>query len=94
MTVALTTITAEAVGLEFKPTGDFALQVKSVAALAEVPRLVIDVEAAVDDVADWAHLFSWRLSERAIQRFAAQYRVRVRVRGNVDGNTVTVWRSA
>lgn len=91
MAVALTTTEPEDAGDEFSPGGEFALQVSSAAFVA---GLVIDVEAAVDDEADFATLYSWRLAEGAIKRFAAQHRVRVRVRRNTAGNTVSVRRSA
>lgn len=74
----------------FTPGGDFAVQIETIMPAADLPDLVIDVEAAVDADAGWSPLHSWRLTEGAIKRFADLPRVRVRVRGNRVGNPVSV----
>lgn len=90
MATVLTTTSADALGAEFSPSGEFRLQV--ISALPGIP-VIIDVEAAVDNDASFSLLYSWRLNEGAIKRLAAQYRVRVSVRGNNPGNLITVRRS-
>lgn len=86
------TTLAEDVSDPFAPTGEFRLQVTSSPSLpSDIPNLVIDVEASVETAGDyWSPIHSWRLTEGAIKRFAEQTRVRVRIRGNKPGNTVTV----
>lgn len=93
MAIALTTPLAEAVGDEFSPGGEFFLQVESVTAAADVRGLVIDLEAAVDAGGGFVPLYSWRLTEGAIKRFAGPPRARVRIRDNNPGNLVTIRRS-
>ncbi|PZR89633.1 MAG: hypothetical protein DI537_20515 [Stutzerimonas stutzeri] len=90
MAIALQTTLAEDVGAEFQPGGEFRLQVDSAEPVA---GLTIDVEAAVDATAEFVLLHSWRAWSGPIKRFAEQYRVRIRVRGNTAGNSVTVRRS-
>lgn len=93
MAIALTTPLAEAVGDEFSPGGEFFLQVESAALASDVLGLVISVEAAVDAGGGFVPLYSWRLTEGAIKRFAAVARARVRIRGNIAGNAITIRRS-
>lgn len=75
----------------FAPGGEFRLQVTSVAPTEKLIDLVIDVEASVDATdGEWSPIYSWRLTEGAIKRFAEQTRVRVKIRGNTEGNAITV----
>lgn len=87
MAIVLNTTDPEDVGEEFAPAGDFDLQLSAV---TFAPRLVFDLEAAVDDDADFVAVYSWRPSDGLIKHFVKQYRARVRVRGNMEGVAVTV----
>lgn len=87
MAIALTTTLAEDVGVEFTPTGETILQ-----AVGSGP-VVVDVEARVDADAAWSPLTSWIIQSSAFCRIAQMPRMRVKIRGNVAGQTVTVRRS-
>lgn len=93
MAVVKTTSLSEDVSDVFVPGGEFRLQVLSAAPAADVPFLRITVEATVDATESWSPIYSWRLADGPIKRFAEQTRVRVRIQGNKVDNVVTVRRS-
>lgn len=84
MTLVKSTTFAEDLSDEFQPTGDIILQAVGAGCV------VIDVEARVDDDADWSAVTSWTIQSSAFCRLTQFPRMRVRVRGNIAGETVTV----
>lgn len=84
MAIALTTTLSEDVGAEFQPGGEVVLQAIGLAAV------VVDVEARVDADASWSPVTSWTIQSSAFCRLTQLPRMRVRIRGNTAGQTVTV----
>lgn len=87
MTLVKTTILAEDESDEFQPTGEVILQAIGAG------TVVIDVEGRVDADAPWSAVTSWTIQSGAFRRLAQLPRMRVRIRGNAAGQTVTVRRS-
>lgn len=89
MSVIKTTTLASDTSAEFMPTGDFVLQAVQ-AADPEKVIVTIDVEGRVDADAEWSPVTSWNIRETAFCRLAQLPRIRVKIRGNLGGQAVTV----
>lgn len=87
MASVLTTTETTAISDEFLPADDIILQATGAA------TVIVEVEARVDADAAWSYVTGWLIQSSAFLRVAQMPRMRVRIKNNVTGQTVTVRRS-